>query len=200
MRNPSIPMRALMAPILTLTALMGLGCAQLPQLSPDFAAALKPPPLEVEARGPGAVFGSIEAAAVDALAHCYLQARAAGDMERMRAGTIQRSRAGYSYSEIHVASPLTPRKIEYVFAPQDVARFHVYPPHTDRDVNHSSERLSAKDWRSVSVIDPLHRSLYVLHPSLVIRAYRGADSEAVEVASLRGPAREWEWPSPFAKR
>jgi hypothetical protein len=50
------------------------------------------------------------------------------------------------------------------------------------------------------VIDPLHRSLYVLHPSLAIRAYRGAESEVVEVASLRGPARDWEWPSPFASR
>jgi hypothetical protein len=52
----------------------------------------------------------------------------------------------------------------------------------------------------VSVIDPLHRSLYVLHPSLTIRAYRGIESKAVEVASLRSPARQWEWPSFFAKR
>ena len=92
------------------------------------------------------------------------------------------------------------RRIEYAFAPQDVARFHFYPAHADHDVNRISERLSAKDWRSVSVIDPLHRSLYVLHPSLAIRAYRGAESVVEEVASLRGPARDWEWPSPFAKR
>jgi hypothetical protein len=193
MRNPSIL-------ILTLTALLGLGCAQSLQLPSDFLAALKAPPLELEARGPGAVFDSIEAAAVDALTFCYLQAREAGDIERMRAGTIQRSGAGYAYRELHLASPLAPRRIEYAFAPQEVARFHVYPPHTDRDVNRTSERLSTKDWRSVSVIDPLHRPLYVLHPSLAIRAYRGADREVVEVANLRGPAREWGWPSFFAKR
>jgi len=193
MRSPSIL-------ILTLTALLGLGCAQLPQLSSGVVTALKTPTLELEARGPGAVFNSVEEAAIDALAFCYLQARAAGDMERMRAGTIERSGAGYAYGEIHVASPLAERRIEYLFAPQDVARFHVYPPHTDRDVNRISERLSNKDWRSVSVIDPLHRPLYVLHPSLAIRAYRGATSEVVEVASLRGPARGWEWPSPFANR
>jgi len=192
MRNHSIP-------ILVLTTLLGLGCAQLPQLSSDFSAALKSPPLELEARGPGSVFDSVEAAAVDALTFCYLQARA-GDMERMRAGTIERSGAGYTYSEIHVANPMTQRRIEYWFAPQDVARFHVYPPHTNRGVNSASERLSAKDRRSVSVIDPLHRPLYVLHPSLAIRAYRGADSEAVKVASLRGPARDWTWSSIFAKR
>jgi hypothetical protein len=193
MRNPSIP-------ILVLTTLLGIGCAQLPQLPSDFGAAFKSPPLELEARGPGSVFDSIDAAAIDALTFCYLQARGAGDMQRMRAGTIERSGAGYTYSELHVANPMTQRRIEYWFVPQDVARFHFYPPHRDRDVNRASERLSAKDRRSVSVIDPLHRPLYVLHPSLAIRAYRGADSETFEVASLRGPARDWTWPSIFAKR
>ena len=118
----------------------------------------------------------------------------------MRAGTIERSGAGYTYREIHVANPLTKRRIKYLFAPRDVARFHVYPRHTDRYVNRVSERLSTKDRRSVRLIDPLHRPLYVLHPSLAIRSYRDADSKVVEVASLRGPAREWEWPSPFARR
>jgi hypothetical protein len=197
MRNPSIP-------ILALVTLLGLGCAQLPQLPSDFAAALKSPPLELKARGPGSVFDSVEAAAIDALTYCYLEAREARDMDRMRAGTIERSGAGYTYSEIHVANPLDQRRIEYVFAPQDVARFHVYPPHTNHDINRTSERLSTKDKRSVSVIDPLHRPLYVLHPSLEVRSYSGADREVVEVASLRGPAREWEWewewPSLFARR
>ena len=193
MRIPSIS-------ILALTTLLALGCAQLPQLSSDFVTAFQNPPLELEARGPGSVFDSIEAAAVDALTFCYLQARETGDMARMRAGTIERSGAGYTYGEIHVANPRAQRKIEYLFGPQDVARFHVYPPHTDHDVNRVSERLSAKDRRSVRVIDPLHRPLYVLHPSLEIRAYLGVDREVVEVASLRGPARDWRWPSLFARR
>jgi hypothetical protein len=193
MRTPSILLLALMA-------LLGMACAQLPQLPMIFVTGLKTPPLELDARGPGSVFNSIDAAAVDALTFCYLQARENGDMERMRAGTIEPAGAGYTYNEIHVANPLTERRIEYVFAPQDVARFHFYPLHTDRDVNRLSERLSTRDRRSVSVIDPLHRSLYVLHPSLAIRAYQGVDSEVVEVASLRGPSRDWEWPSPFAKR
>jgi hypothetical protein len=107
----------------------------------------------------------------------------------MRAGTIERSGAGYTYREIHVANPLAQRRIEYLFAPQDVARFHFYPRHTDRDVNRVSERLSPKDRRSVSVIDPLHRPLYILHPSLVIREYRGRNSETVEVTDLRHRTR-----------
>jgi hypothetical protein len=193
MRTPSTPILALMI-------LLGLGCAQQTKLPSDFGAAAKAPPLELKARGPGSTFDSIEAAAVDALTYCHLQSREAGGLERMRAGTIERSGAGYTYHEIRVASPLARRRIEYVFAPQDVARFHLYPRHTGRAINRSSERLSSKDWRSVSVIDPLHRPLYVLHPSLSVRVYHGVDRKNVEVASLRAPAREWEWPSPFAKR
>jgi len=193
-------MRAPTILILALTALLGAGCAQMTQLPSDFVAGLKNPPLQLEARGPGAVFDSIEEAAVDALTFCYLEAREAGNLDRMRAGTIQRLVDGYTYGEIHIAKPRVQRRIEYVFSARDVARFHVYPPHTDRDVNRSSERLSAKDRRSLSVIDPLHRPLYVLHPSLAIRAYHGADGEVLEVASLRGPKRGWGWPSLFARR
>ena len=195
-------MRAPTILILALTALLAAGCAQMPQLSSDFVAGLNNPPLELEARGPGAVFDSVEAAAVDALTFCYRQARETGEMEHMHAGTIQRSGAGYTYGEIHIASGLQLRQIKYVVSGRDVARFHVYPQDSDRDVNRSSERLSAKDWRSVHVVDPLHRSLYVLHPSLAIRAYHGDDSKALEVANLRGPSRgwEWKWPSLFARR
>ena len=193
-------MRAPTILALALTALLAVGCAQIPQLSPDFVAGLKNPPLELEVRGPGAVFESVEAAAIDALTYSYLQARESGDVERMRAGTIQRSGSGYTYGEIHVASPRLNRRIEYVLSSRDAARFHVYPMHSDRNVNRSSERLSAKDWRSLNVVDPLHRSLYVLHPSLAIRAYHEGENEVVEVANLRGPAMDWSWPSLFARR
>ena len=193
-------MRAPTILILSLTALLGAGCAPLPVLSPDFIAGLENPALELEARGPGAVFDSVEEAAVDALTYSYLQAREAGNLDRMRAGTIRRSGAGYAYGAIQIANPRLQRRIEYVFSARDVARFHVYPPHADRAVNRSCERLSVRDWRSVNVIDPLHRPLYVLHPSLAIRVYRGGDDEVLEVANLRGPARDWQWPSLFARR
>jgi hypothetical protein len=60
-----------------------------------------------------------------------------------------------------------------------------------RDVlaNRANERLSRVDRRSVSFIDPLHRPLYILHPSLTIRAYRGEDSQRVEVTNLSRPKR-----------
>jgi hypothetical protein len=44
---------------------------------------------------------------------------------------------------------------------------------------------------SAPVTDPLHRPLFILHPSLVIREYRGRGDEAVAVAvaDLRRPKR-----------
>jgi hypothetical protein len=168
---------------LSLTALLGLGCAYLP-----LPAALRTQPLELQAWGPGTVFASIEAAAIDALTYAYLQAEAAHDAELMRGGTIHATRGGYSYGEIHVTKRPRAGQIIYPLGPQDVARFHVYP-RDKRHVNPANERPSKADRRTVNVIDPLHRPLYILHPSLVIRAYRGRGHDIAEVADLRHPAR-----------
>jgi hypothetical protein len=181
-----IIMRSLTPPtrLLTATALLGLACAPL-QL-----AALHTAPLELEAQGPGAVFPTVEAAAIDALTYSYRQARDARDTERMRAGTIHAVRNGYSYGEIHQADSWKLSEVTYVLKPQDAARFHVYPKDNDFVVNRVNERPSPADRRSVSVIDPLHRPLYILHPSLVIRECRGEGQEPVEVANLRRPGDE----------
>ena len=145
-------------------------------------------PQRLEARGPGAVFASIEAAAIDALTYAYLQAQAAHNTELMRGGTIYATRGGYSYGEIHVAKRLRAGQVTYTLKPQDVARFHIYP--RDRHyVNRANERPSRVDRRTVNVIDPLHRPLYILHPSLAIRMYRGIGHELAEVANLRRPPR-----------
>lgn len=144
---------------------------------------------KLEARGPGMVFPSIEAAAVDALVYTYLRASDERDTKRMRAGTIYSVDTGYSYGEIHVASSLSllEHQIDYPLKQRDVARFHMYPLVTDHDVNHTNERASQADRRSVNVTDPQHRPLFILHPSLVIREYRGRNYETVEVADLRHP-------------
>jgi len=142
-------------------------------------------PLQLSARGPGALFPSIDAAAIDALTYAYLRARTACDPALMSGGTIHLVAGGfYSYSEVHQAKRSTPREIDYILKPQDVARFHLYPASRDARVNLISERPSGADRRSVSVVDPLHRPLYILHPSLAIRAYRGEESKPVDVASL----------------
>jgi hypothetical protein len=165
-------------------ALATLGCAQMGQFLADLDT--KP---RLEAWGPGTVFPSIETAAVDALIYTYLQASNGNDTERMRAGTIYSVDAGYSYGEIHVASGLLEYQIAYPLRQQDVARFHMYPLSSDLDVNRINERPTQRDRRSVAVADPLHRPLFILHPSLVIREYRGRDDEVVAVADLRRPKR-----------
>lgn len=170
---------------LIVNAPLGLGCAQLPQL----LAARKTEPVQLEARGPGTVLASIEAAAVDALTYAYLQAQAAHETELMRAGTIYATRGDYSYGEIHVAKSSSALRVTYTLKPQDVARFLIYPRIRNRCVNRANERPSWLDRRSVDMIDPLHRPIYILHPSLVIREYRGEDHELTEVADLRHPTR-----------
>jgi hypothetical protein len=165
-------------------ALATLGCAQMGQL----LAPLDTRP-QLEAWGPETVFPSVEAAAVDALIYTYLQASNGNDTERMRAGTIYSVDAGYSYGEIHAASSLLEYRIAYPLKQRDVARFHMYPLATDRDVRRTNERATQADRRSVAVTDPLHRPLFILHPSLVIREYRGRDDEAVVVADLQHRTR-----------
>ena len=160
------------------------GCA--PMTRPVVALDTQP---QLEAWGPETVFPSIEAAAVDALIYTYLQASSAHDTDRMRAGTIFRAGEGYSYGEIHAAKNLLTHRIAYPLKQQDVARFHMYPLATDRDVRRNNERATQADRRSVAVTDPLHRPLFILHPSLVIREYRGRDDEVEAVADLWRPKR-----------
>ncbi len=143
----------------------------------------------LHARGPGALFTSVEAAAVDALTYAYLQARESRDTPRIRGGTIYPVGDRYSYGEIQLANPLSPQRISYRFGPHEVARFHAYPVVRDVLANRANERPSRVDRRSVSFIDPLHRPLYILHPSLTIRAYRGEDSRRVEVTNLHRQER-----------
>ena len=167
---------------LCLTALLGLGCAQ-----PPLVAASSGDRIQLEARGPGTPFPSIEAAAIDALTYAYLQAKAAHATEVMRGGTIHATRGGYSYGDIHVTKRTRPNQVSYPLTTQDVARFHIYPQ-DKLHINPVNERPSKWDRRSVDVIDPLHRPLYILHPSLVIREYRGRSHDIAEVADLRQPA------------
>jgi hypothetical protein len=166
-----------------IAALATSGCSQMGH----FMAALDTKP-RLEAWGPETVFPSIEAAAVDALIYTYLQASNENDTERMRAGTIYSVDTGYSYGEIYTASNMLTDPFTYPLKRQDVARFHMYPRVTLKNQRASrSERVSRADRRFVNFTDPLHRPLFILHPSLKIRKYRGGKYETVEVADLRRP-------------
>jgi hypothetical protein len=154
-------------------------------IRPAAEAALSGGMSPLDARGPGALFTSVEAAAVDALTYAYLQAHNARDTARIRGGTIYSVVGHYSYGEIQLGNPLSPHRISYRFGPHEVARFHAYPVYRDALTNRANERISRVDRRSVSAIDPLHRPLYILHPSLAIRSYRGEGAQRAEVANLR---------------
>jgi len=167
--------------ITLLIGLASLGCAPLSQL----LAAFPNGEPALEARGPGTVFPSIDAAAVDALTYAYLLALASHDTERMRGGTIHRVDGGFSYGEIRVAGPLLPTSLRQPLETRHVARFVVYYRTGRRSVDRANERPSRADRRSVRFVDPLHRPLYILHPSLMIRVYRGEEGELADVADLR---------------
>jgi hypothetical protein len=167
--------------LLPLIAMLAIGCSH---LSTTAGTARDAVPPSLKAHGPGAVFPSVDEAAVDALTYAYLQGHSERSAEQMRGGTIQPVGDGYSYSEIHVAHAGSAHRVEYALAPQDVARFQIYPKVHDHDVNRVNERLSRVDRRMISITDPLHRTLYVLHPSLAIRAYRGEDSARINIANL----------------
>jgi len=161
-----------------------------PQRFTAASAAFEHAPLELEAHGPGTLFASIDAAAVDALTYALIQGIATRSSERMRGGTIYRTGNRYSYGDLHVAGPLNPNRISQVLHSQDVARFLIYPRVGRHKVDRTNERPSQVDRRAVNVTDPRHRPLYILHPSLVIREYRGEDYELIEVSDLRHPTRE----------
>jgi len=166
--------------LLSLIAMLALGCSH---LSNSRVAQDAVPP-SLKAHGPGAIFSSVDEAAVDALTYAYLQGHAENSAERMRGGTIHRAGAGYSYGDIHVANAGSAHRVSYALAPADVARFQIYPKVHDHDVNRENENISRDDRRTVAFTDPLHRTLYILHPSLEIRAYRGEDSTRFDVANL----------------
>jgi hypothetical protein len=140
----------------------------------------------IAARGPGTLFTSIDAAVIDALTYGYLQARRECSLSVMRGGTIYPvGDHHFSYGEAHRAKESSLHKISYILKPADVARYHAYPVSSKILVNRMNEKPSQKDLRSVEAIDPLHRPLFILHPSLEIRKYAGADAQSMEVGSLR---------------
>jgi hypothetical protein len=135
-------------------------------------------------RGPGAVFPSIETAAVDALAYAYKSGLDARTADKTRGGTIMRVRGGFAYGELSEAHELAPMHLTYSLGRRDVAHFRVYPRTRDQRQNGQNERVSRTDRNIVDARDPGHRPLFVLTPKLMIRAYRGEAVGTEAVADL----------------
>ena len=138
----------------------------------------------VTPRGPGSVFPSVEAAAVDGLAYAHLEARRADRERFMHGSTIYAEQGGYSYGPIQVARPSDPDHLTLALKPSDVAHFHTYPAGRAAE-NRLNEVHSPTDRANVEEMDPRGRPLFILTPSLRVRGYdprRGV----FDVAGLAG--------------
>lgn len=186
---PSLPMRARAHPrtralrllMVAALALSCVGCAKLPALSLNdlgLAPAERVAPvgqLLVEPRGPGAVFATIEGAAVDALSYSFLASRQTLVSPRAaRGGGIHAVDGGYSYDEPTVATDCAFDELRYRLEKQDVAHFRHDPDRPATRPLGSRRGLSRKDRRFVDLRDPVHRPLYLLTSSRFIRVYPGS--------------------------
>jgi len=143
---------------------------------------------EVRAEGPGAVFPSVQAAALDALASAHRTATPR-DRERLRVGTIHRVAHGFAYSAPRRAagsSPVMRQAVRHQLRQIDVASY-VIPPRWRRwPSSRSSEMPDRKMQKVVDELDPAHRPVYVLTRSLdVVRYSRGEKTRVVTTLSAR---------------
>ena len=142
------------------------------------------PKAELPHAEPGALFDTIEAAAVDALAHAHHTA-GPGERGRLLLGTIERVGDAYTYSEpIRSAETVWSSRapvLRFGLRPTDVATYVLHPPSGSARVDRANERPNASERRLVDELDPKERPLYVLTPTR--RVVRYAGQETTEVAS-----------------
>jgi hypothetical protein len=156
------------------------------------AGASGPMRADLHTAGPGAVFESVEAAALDALAHAYREATPT-DRRRLRAGTIYRVSGGYSYTAAKrsgSSSPLMAPSIRYRLRSIDVARYVIPPRSGSSRADRLNEEPNRKEKQIVDELDPAHRPLYQLTPSRnIVRYHEGGQTTVVtsldELAAAR---------------
>ena len=133
------------------------------------------------ADAPGTVFFSIEDAAMDAMAYAHARRSPARDA-KIIVGTIQRVDGGFTYTA-PATSVRHSRKwspvVRYRLGANDVATYLIYARSDDRRTDRENERLSAEARRIVKEIDPEHRPLYQLTPSLNVLRYDGTTLRTV---------------------
>lgn len=123
--------------------------------------------------GPGKVFVTAEAAALDALAWCRAASRsdrAGGD--QARGGTVFPVAGGFSYGEPVVANGAS-KRLSYRLRPGDVLHFRDYPVALAGRAGVGSRALSIRDRRLVDRRDPLRRPIYFATPDGRVRVYSG---------------------------
>jgi hypothetical protein len=141
------------------------------------------PTAETPHSEPGALFETIEAAAVDALAHAHHTARP-GDRGRLRMGTIYRVGDAFSYSAPQRSESTVwstrPPVLRFALRPIDVASYMLHPRSGESRVDRANEAPNASERRIVDELDPRGRPLFVLTPSRrIVRYANQATTELV---------------------
>ncbi len=142
-------------------------------------------------QGPGWVFPSIEAAAIDGLAHAHQVAAESGKRRLSRGGTIVAVEDGFSYGALISARAMSPDLLRVRLDEQSVGHFHTYPSQRGR-IDRRNETHSRADRAVVDRHDSGHRPSFILTPSLRVVAYRGkhrpkSQPKSQFVASLTEP-------------
>jgi hypothetical protein len=150
----------------------------------------------LRAQGPGAVFETVEAAAIDALSYAHLE-ETLTERRSLRVGVIQRVENGYAYTAAKrssASSPLTACSVRYALRSNDVARY-IIPPHSGKArIDRYNEEPTRKEKQIVDELDPAHRPLFQLTPSHNIVSYRYGGQTSVllnlsDLAALNNGAR-----------
>jgi hypothetical protein len=156
----------------------------------------------LRAQGPGTVFHSVEAAALDALSYAHLEETPI-DRQRLRVGAIYRVPNGYSYAapkRSAAASPLMAPSVRYRLRAIDVARYLIPPRGGRGRIDRLNEEPSVKEKQIVDELDPVHRPVYQLTPSLNIVSYRQGGQTTVVTNLNDLAALQSEKPVSAAKR
>lgn len=162
--------------------------------------------VDVDAKGPGAVFDTVEEAAIDALSYAHIE-ETLTDRRSLRVGVIHRVANGYSYTAAKrstASAPLTACSVRYELRADDVARY-IIPPHSSHArINRYNEEPTAKEKQIVDELDPAHRPLYQLTPSHnIVRYEYGGETTVIlnlsDLAALPTEAPADAEPAPSAQ-
>lgn len=148
----------------------------------------------LRAQGPGAVFDTVEAAAIDALSYAHLE-ETLTERRSLRVGVIHRVENGYSYTPAKRSSNSSPRtacSVRYQLGANDVARYLIPPHSRHARINRYNEEPTAKEKQIVDELDPAHRPLFQLTPShnIVSYYYGGQTAVLLNLSDLAAMKRE----------
>lgn len=122
--------------------------------------------------GPGYIFTSVDAAAVDALALAHQEQVRSKNPRLSQGGVIVAEGGGFTYREIQTARPGAPDALRLRMGSKVVGHFHTYPTQGRRQDRRNETHSPADRW-VVDRLDSRGRPSYVLTPSLRVVVYRG---------------------------